>query len=113
MTCIHGSTIPKSQVSVCDHNTKWEKKKFQRGLATDTTDDEGGSIWVPWQRLNGRLTAGDGISLSRLSPCLTQCEWARGILIVTSSLDNPQQLLPQARVCACVYVSSVYTLGML
>lgn len=37
---------------------------------------------------------GASLSLSTLSPRLTLCEWARGILIVTSSLDNPKQLLP-------------------
>lgn len=33
-----------------------------------------------------------------------QFEWARGILIVTSFLDNPQQLLPWGWVCVCASV---------
>lgn len=35
---------------------------------------------------------------------LMHCEWARGILIVTSFLDNPQQLLPWGWVFVCASV---------
>lgn len=74
-----------------------------RGLMTDKFGCFRGSVWVLWQSLNGRLTGGASVLLSILSLCLTQCEWARGILIVTSSLNNPQQLLPSGWVCVCVY----------
>lgn len=88
------------QLTIIANTKGWEKNAFRRISGRQNWRFE--RIYLAClESLNRRRTAGASVLLSTLFLFgLMLREWARGILTVTSSVDNPQQLLPWGRVCA-------------